>query len=250
MAQFLFLKLCVLSFCTILFASDASFEDGNESSSSVYKNDDTRKFMRVSPERPLMPERGCIRKNNFALLFIKPEYADPMAKTYADPIVMKYWGNGETLSVKQVKDRFSSRAAILFCKQNLKSYYWVVFTRDGICGVVTAFATGTEGVLEVSFLLASSMQGRKQSKCLLETMCEYLPSISWKATSHLENVPSYKSLESAGFLHQKTEYVKNYNAFRKYYSRPSNEQLENKEKIYFPYSDTYIPLSELLASVR
>ena len=42
-------------------------------------NDDARRVVVVSPERSLAPERGCIRESNFALLFMKPEYADPLA---------------------------------------------------------------------------------------------------------------------------------------------------------------------------
>lgn len=200
-----------------------------------------------SPQPHLTPERGCILKENFALLFMREAFAYLMASSYSDPKVMKYCGNGETVNLKHIKHRFSSRAAILFNDQILKSHYWVVVTRDGICGAVTAFDTGIENVLEASFLLAPSMQGRKQSKYLLETMFEYLPNVSWKATAHSKNVPSYKSLESAGFICQQTKYVAAYNAIRKYYSRQSNEQIENKAMIRFTYSGKYVSLADLLS---
>ncbi len=209
-------------------------------------NDDARRVIVVSPERILTPERGCICETNFALLFMKPEYADPLATTYADHRVMKYLGTGATLSVEQVRDRFSMRANYLFREQNLKSYFWVVLTRNGICGVITAFATGTEGVLETSTLLSADMQGKRLSKHLREAVFKYLPGISWVATADPRNEPSWRSQESVGFVHQKTEYVKGYNAYRKYYSRPSNDQLEGREVIYFTYSGRHVALANLL----
>lgn len=209
--------------------------------------DDARMAIVVSPERTLAPERGCICDSNFALLFIKPEYADPLATTYADSKVMKYLGNGSTLDIGQVRARFSMRAAMLFSEQNLKSYYWVVLTRDGICGVVTAFATRTEGVLETSTLLSADMQGKRLSKHLREAVFRYLPGISWVATADPRNLPSWRSLESVGFVHQETKYVENYDAFRKYYGRPSSDQIENREVIHFTYSGRRVPLAALLA---
>ena len=160
---------------------------------------------------------------------------------------MKYLGTSATLSVDQVRARFSMRAAMLFNEQNLKSYYWVVLTRDGICGVVTAFATRTEGVLETSTLLSAGMQGKRLSKHLREALFRYLPGISWVATADPRNEPSWRSQESVGFVHQKTERVDAYDADRKYYSRPSNDQLEGREVIYFTYSGRRISLAALLA---
>jgi RimJ/RimL family protein N-acetyltransferase len=210
-------------------------------------NDDSLRVVVVSPERTLVPERGCICESNFALLFMKPEYADSLATTYADPNVMKYLGTGATLSLDQVRARFSMRATMMFSEQNLKSYYWVVITQGRICGVVTAFATGTEGVLETSTLLSTNMQGKKLSKHLRDAVFRYLPGISWVATADPRNEPSWRSQESAGFVHQKTEYVASYNAFRKYYSRPSNDQLEGREVICFTYSGRRVTLANLLA---
>ena len=202
----------------------------------------------VSPGRPLNPERGYIPDNYFTLLFRRPDFADSLAPTYADPNLMKYLGNGGTLGLKALRDRFSKTAAMLFNEQNLKSFYWVVVTRnEGVCGVVTAFPTETEGVLEVSFLLSNAMQGRRQSRYLLEAMFNYLSRNVWKATAHPENIASCKSLESAGFVYNKTEYVSDYNGPRNFYSRTSNAQHENKEVIYFTYSGRRVPLSVLLA---
>lgn len=199
-----------------------------------------------SPERLLTPERGCVLTEHFAFLFQRLAFAEAMAPAYADPNVMKYINAGETLTIDQVKKRFSSRAEVLFNDQNLRSYYWVVVTRsEGICGVFTAFDIGIEGALEVSFLLSTSVQKRRLTKRFLEVAAHYLSGKSWKATAHPDNEPSWRALESAGFVCQKTEFVERYGAYRKFYIRPSNEQLENMEIIRFTYSGKRVLLAEL-----
>ncbi|MEI6627938.1 MAG: hypothetical protein WCN27_00825, partial [Alphaproteobacteria bacterium] len=123
-------------------------------------------------------------------------------------------------------------------------YYWAVGTHDGICGVVDAVSKGVDGELEVSFILSLSAQGKGISRRkLLETVFEYFPDMRWSAIVHQR---SLKSLKSAGFSGQETKYVEEYGANRNFCNRVSNNELENKEKIYFTYSGKHIPLSELL----
>ncbi len=91
------------------------------------------------------------------------------------------------------------------------------------------------------------MQGRKQGRALLETMFNYLPEAAWKATAHPNNIASWKSQESAGFVFEKIEFVPRYKDFRIFQKRPSNVTLEGREEIYFTYSKRKVKLAILMA---
>jgi RimJ/RimL family protein N-acetyltransferase len=208
-------------------------------------NDETTAVV-VSPSRPLNPENGFIRKGSFCLITLRTEFADQLSGTFSNPEVMQYVGDGKIIKPFALRGNFLLRSHEM--KQGLGSYYWAVGTHDGICGVVNAISKGIEGELEVSFILSPSVQGNGISKRLLEAVFEYFPNKRWSATVHPNNERSRRSLKSAGFAAHETRYVEKYGADRIFCKRPPNEELENKEKIYFTYRDAHIPLYELLAS--
>ncbi len=97
------------------------------------------KEMVVSPSRCLAPERGYIASEFFAFVCIRPDFATPMAPAYGDLNTMKYMGNGSTARIEEVREWFSWRAQRLNSEQNPQVYSWGVITRDGVCGVASAF---------------------------------------------------------------------------------------------------------------
>ncbi len=225
MIKFLIALLCI----SFLNASDTI--DNDEKSLAV-----------VSPSRSLNPEHGFIRKGSFYLCTLRTEFADQLQDTFGSQEVMKYVDDGKIIKPFALRGKFLLRSHEM--KQDLGSYYWAVGTHDGICGVVNAVSKGVDGELEVSFILSPSAQGKGISRRkLLETVFEYFPDMRWSAIVHQR---SLKSLKSAGFSGQETKYVEEYGANRNFCNRVSNNELENKEKIYFTYSGKHIPLSELL----
>jgi RimJ/RimL family protein N-acetyltransferase len=212
---------------------------------SDFENDIVVKKV-VSPERLIAPERGYMTSEFFACIFVRPDFAKPMASAYGDIVTMKYLGDGSTLSLKEVENRFSRRAKIINSEQNPSVYSWGVITRDGVCGVISAFFVES-GVYEVSRLLLPFMQGCKQGRALLEVMFNYLPDVAWKATAHPDNIKSWKSQESAGFVFEKKAFVEEYKGPRIFQSRPSNYTLEGRETFFLPYSNRYVSLASLMA---
>lgn len=209
-------------------------------------DNDEKDVVVVSPSRPLNPEHGFIRKGSFCLITLRTEFADQLSGTFSNPEVMQYVGDGKIIKPFALRGNFLLRSHEM--KQGLGSYYWAVGTHDGICGVVNAISKGVDGELEVSFILSQSVQGNGISRRLLEAVFEYFPNKRWSATIHPDNERSRRALKSAGFSAQETRYVEKYGANRFFCKRPSNNELENKEKIYFTYRGEHVPLSVLLAS--
>lgn len=198
----------------------------------------------VSPERLLTPERGYIANEYFSFVYIRPDFAPAMAPVYTEPKTMRtYFGTEETFSEHMVKQMFEQKAK----KQEMGEYNWCIINRSALCGLIYVYATETKGVLAPSRLLLSSIRGCKQGRALLETIFNYLPDASWYASSFLSNVASWKSQENAGFIYLTTEYAEEYKESMKFYTRPSNTELEGREKFRFSYSGKVCSFAELMS---
>jgi hypothetical protein len=214
----------------------------NASGTTDAEMQEKQKLTVVSPERLLTPERGYIANEYFTFVYIRPDFAAAMASIFADSEIMKYMCAGETKNALTVKEETEWKTE----NQEREGYFWAVINCDGICGVTFAYLTETDGVLEVARIFSRTMQGKKQGRALFDTMFSYLPDASWKVTSHPKNIASWKSQESADFIYQKTEYVEDYQGDRKFYARPSNTELEGREKFRFSYSGKVCSFAELM----
>lgn len=205
----------------------------------------TDKQVIVSPERPIPPTRHYVPTPYFVLVLSHPDYAEPMQAAYVNPNTMKYMSDGKTYSAEEVRRYFLGRAKEMQSIQNLKDFHWTIISHHGISGAISSWAEEEENTMEVARLLLPSLQGKGQGSALFEALFAYLPDQSWKVTSHPDNVASWKSQESAGFVLQKIEYVAEYKGPRKFYTRLSNNALEGREKVHFTYSGAEISLNDL-----
>ncbi len=197
----------------------------------------------VSPERWLTPERGYIANEYFAFVYIRPDFVDSIAPIFADQEIMKYLGDGKTYTALEVRRHTERKVK----NQERHGYYWAIISHEGVCGIASVFSIEGSSRLGIARVLSSSMKGCKQGRALFETIFNYLPHTSWEVTSDPRNIASWKSQESAGFIYQKTEYVEDYQGDRKFYARPSNTELEGREKFRFSYSGKVCSFAELMS---
>ncbi len=208
------------------------------------------KILIDSPQKSLSPERGFIAKEKFALLFVRPCFVPFLASVYGDAATMRLVGNGSTVSSDALLLRFQLRAEILFNKQDLPYYVWAVLTPLGVSGVIAALKDA-KGNFDISYILNEKVRGRSITQSLIEAIKTYIPqNASLTATAHPDNRASCKTLTNAGFKHRKTDAHPGYGALRNYYERPSQEELDGREVIYFTYSGRKVLLSVLMSEVE
>lgn len=211
------------------------------------ENDQSTKSCVISsPEYCLAPECGYVACDKFIMLFARPSLAPALYSTYADHEVMKYLGKGNTHTPEQVDQRFLRRAQEML-NNNDAPYYWCIISREGICGVANVWPMNENPeMIEIARMLTQTSQNKKFGLRIFELLFDHFSDRSWYVTSHPNNTPSKKSQESAGFIYQKTEYVEEYNGFRNFYERPSNDEIESREKIRFTYSSKIVSLHDLM----
>ena len=148
-----------------------------------------------------------------------------------------------------MRKRFEKQARLQNSEQDPTSRGWGIITHEGVSGVVFAYkprpCSKTKKELEVARILVPAAQGQGLGGAVLEAVFECIPDATWRAKSDPGNIPSWKSREKVGFTHVKTKFDKQDGAIRRFDQRPSNNEIQSKIQIYFPYSGNTVSLASL-----
>ncbi len=80
---------------------------------------------------------------------------------------------------------------------------------------------------------------------MLIALFDHFPDMSWGGKSHPDNIASRISRANVGFVHVETRYDEQDRAVRIFDRRPSNNEINGRIQIYFPYSGNTVSLASL-----
>lgn len=157
-------------------------------------------------------------------LFLRPVFPDDyrsFISIYTDPVTMRYFGRGITISVPEIKERILNRA--IANRINDASYHWSLITHDGIAGIISVWYPDTEEPLdELAYCLAPRFSGRGLTTDGSRLVIDFI-SKPFVATVHPDNIASVKVLEKLGFKKDPTRLgVPKYGSVRDYYVRTTH----------------------------
>lgn len=195
------------------------------------------------------PNCSEIVDERFMLSPVQQNFIPEVAAILKNRKVMKFYGTGRPIGLKEVEGRIKRLERQLHSEQNPTSRGWVIMTREGVCGVIFTYpsklSSPTQQVSEIARILAPSVQGKGLGSAVLNVLFDDFPDIAWSGKSHPQNIASRKSRENVGFTYVETKYDEQDRAIRRFDQRPSNNEIEGRTQIRFSYSGDIVSLASL-----
>lgn len=169
----------------------------------------------------LMPYTATMAGENALLRPLFPSDHPSMRPIFTDQHVMKYFGNGQTLTIEQVEERtLASAVHNNFLNKEKKYYHWAIIAHGGIAGRVSIYQPEAyEGITEIFYMISPAYGGRGLTTEAAKLVVNFIGG-NFMATAHPDNKGSIAVLEKVGFtrdMHRQNVKLEKYGSVRDYF---------------------------------